>query len=270
MGMGPKTILLSLVVALGCCPPVFAASAGSWHGPRVIIIGVDGLSVDGVRTAPAPRLRELMDRAAWTLEARGVMPTLSSPNWASAINGAGPAQHGITSNGYLRRMVEFRPVCQAEDGKFPTIFGLMRAAYPESHIAVFHDWKGFADLLEKSAPDVLRHVPGAAQTTAAAIAYWSTNRPALMFLHLDNVDHAGHAHGWYSKRYYEAVADADGYVGQVLDMVDALSARDSTYILLTSDHGGTNMATGRTRLRRFRSRGFWLARASRPAASRSP
>ncbi len=248
MGMGPKTILLSLVLALGCSRPVVAASAGVWHGPRVIVIGVDGLSVDGVRTARAPRLRELMDRAAWTLEARGVMPTLSSPNWASAINGAGPAQHGITSNGYFRRMVEFQPVCQTGDGKFPTIFGLVRAAYPDSHIAVFHDWKGFADLLERSAPDVLRHVPGAAQTTAAAIAYWSAKRPALMFLHLDNVDHAGHAHGWYSKQYYEAVADADGYMGQVLDMVDALSARDSTYILLTSDHGGTKHGHGKNSL----------------------
>jgi hypothetical protein len=246
--MGPKTKLLPLVLALGCCPTIFAEPAGSWHGPRVIVIGVDGLSVDGVATARVPRLRELMARSAWTLEARAVLPTLSSPNWASAINGASPAQHGITSNGYLRRMVEFQPVCQTGDGKFPTIFGLLRAAYPTSRIAVFHDWDGFADLLEKHAPDVLRHVAGAAKTTAAAIAYWTANRPALMFIHLDNVDHTGHAHGWFSKEYYKAVEDADAYVGQVLDMVDALSARDSTYFLVTSDHGGTKHGHGKNSL----------------------
>ena len=158
--MGPKTKLLPLVLALSCCPTIFAEPAGSWRGPRVIIVGVDGLSIDGVSTARVPRLRELMARSAWTLEARGVLPTLSSPNWASAINGASPAQHGITSNGYLRHMVEFQPVCRTDDGKFPTIFGLLRAAYPASRIAVFHDWDGFADLLEKHAPDVLRHVAG--------------------------------------------------------------------------------------------------------------
>jgi type I phosphodiesterase/nucleotide pyrophosphatase len=246
--MGPKTKLLPLVMALAGCSAILAEPPGSWQGPRIIIIGVDGLSVDGVSTARVPRLRELMARSAWTLEARGVMPTLSSPNWASAINGAGPEQHGITSNGYFRHKVEFQPVCRTEDGKFPTIFGLLRAAYPASRIAVFHDWDGFADLLEKHAPDVLRHVAGAAKTTAAAIAYWAANRPALMFIHLDNVDHTGHAHGWFSKEYYQAVADADGYVGQVLDMVDALSARESTYILVTSDHGGVGHSHGKNSL----------------------
>lgn len=246
--MGPKTKLIPLVLALGFCPASFGEPAASWPGPHVIIIGVDGLSVDGVSTANVPHLRGLMARSAWTLAARGVMPTLSSPNWASAINGASPAQHGITSNGYLRHMVEFRPVCQTDDGKFPTIFGLLRADYPTSKIAVFHDWAGFADLLEKRAPDVVRHVAGAPKTTAAAIAYWTANRPALMFLHLDNVDHAGHAHGWFSKQYYQAVEDADGYVGQVLDMVDALSARDATYILVTSDHGGTKHGHGKNSL----------------------
>jgi arylsulfatase A-like enzyme len=246
--MGPKTKLLSLVVALACCPVAFAEPPGAWHGPRVIIIGVDGLSVDGVATARMPRLRELMARSAWTLEARGVLPTLSSPNWASAINGASPAQHGITSNGHLRRMVEFQPVCRTEDGKFPTIFGVLRADYPASKIAVFHDWGGFSDLLEKDAPDVMRHERGPAKTTAAAIAWWREDRPALTFIHLDNVDHEGHAHGWYSQEYYRAVQAADGYIGQVLDMLDALSARESTFVLVTSDHGGTAHGHGKNSL----------------------
>src|SRR5579871_6929285 len=140
--MGRKTYLLLIVLTLACCAAAHAGTADSWNGPRVIIIGVDGLSVDGIATARVPRLRELMSRAAWTMEARGVLPTLSSPNWASAINGASPAQHGITSNGYLRRMVELEPVCRTEDGKFPTIFGLLRDERPASRIAVFHDWPG--------------------------------------------------------------------------------------------------------------------------------
>ena len=246
--MGPKTSLLPVVLALGCVHFLCAEPAGSWASPRVIIIGVDGLSVDGVAKARVPRMRELMDRGAWTLEARGVLPTLSSPNWASAINGASPAQHGITSNGWLRHMVEFQPVCRAADGKFPTIFGVLRAAYPTSKIAVFHDWGGFADLLEKEAPDLLQHERGPAKTTAAAIAYWRENRPALTFIHLDNVDHEGHAHGWYSPEYYRAVEAADGYIGQVLDMLDALAARESTYVLVTSDHGGTAHGHGKNSL----------------------
>jgi hypothetical protein len=246
--MGSKSTTALFVLVLSCRSVVPAQSAEAWQGQHVIIIGVDGLSVDGVSTARVPKLRGLISRAAWTLEARGVMPTLSSPNWASAINGAAPEQHGITSNGWFRHKVEFQPSCRGEDGKFPTIFGVLRSGYPASRIAVFHDWSGFSDLLEKQAPDIMRHEPGAGRTTAAAIRYWKENRPTLMFIHLDNVDHAGHSHGWYSTEYYKAVEVADGYIGQVIEMVDDLAAGDSTFILVTSDHGGTAHGHGKNSL----------------------
>jgi len=206
-------------------------------GPHVIVLGLDGLSVDGYARSKSPRIHELAARAAWTLEARGVMPTLSSPNWASIISGAGPEQHGITSNGILHKMATLSPVCHDENGKFPTIFGVLRRQRPSARIAVFHDWDGFADLFEKNAPDMLRHVAGAAKTIEAAAQYWEQNRPDLMFVHLDNVDHAGHEFGWSSGQYFRAIEQADHYVGVILDMLDRLAVTDSTYIVLTSDHG---------------------------------
>lgn len=236
------TALVSL-----CWLPASLAAA-SLAMPHVIVVGVDGLSVEGVMKAATPRLHQLMERAAWTLEARGVMPTLSSPNWASAINGAGPEQHGITSNGYLHKMVSLHPICSGPDGVFPTIFGILRAQRPSSRIAVFHDWPGFADLLEKKAPDVLQHERGAERTTAAAIAYWKQYRPELMFVHLDNVDHTGHEYGWQSQEYLSAVADADGYLGRFLDMLSEMGALDSTYVLVTSDHGGKGRNHGKNSL----------------------
>jgi predicted AlkP superfamily pyrophosphatase or phosphodiesterase len=172
------------------------------------------------------------------MEARAVMPTLSSPNWTSMITGAGTEQHGITSNGHLRRMMEFEPVLRGSAGIFPTIFAAMRNQRPSSRIAVFHDWPGFADLLEKDAPDVLEHEHGAARTVEAAVQYWTGGRPDLMFVHLDNVDQAGHDSGWTSSAYYQSVAHADSYVGVILDMLDKLPEAQSTFVLVTSDHGG--------------------------------
>ena len=44
----------------------------------------------GMRDANTPNLRGLMKTGAWTLKARAVMPTSSSPNWASMIMGYEP------------------------------------------------------------------------------------------------------------------------------------------------------------------------------------
>jgi predicted AlkP superfamily pyrophosphatase or phosphodiesterase len=227
---------------------IAAAQVQTSQPPRFIVIGVDGLSVDGVGTARTPRLHELMDRSTWTLVARGVMPTLSSPNWASMIDGAGPEQHGITSNGILRKMVEIEPVCRDAEGMFPTIFEVMRAQQPSNRIVIIHDWPGFANLVEKHAPDVMQHVHGAAKTAEIAAEYWKRNHPELMFVHLDNVDHAGHADGWATPSYYRAVEDADRYVGVILDMLRQESALDSTYVLISSDHGGKGRGHGKNSL----------------------
>lgn len=237
------------VLGLLLCSLSFAAQPGEpAPGPRVIVVGVDGLSVDAIAKAATPRIHDLMKRSAWTLTARGVMPTLSSPNWESMIGGAPPEAHGITSNGIARRLVEFAPACADSDGSFPTIFGVLRRQHPESRIAIFHDWKGFADLVEKRAPDVLEHVGGAEHTVRAAMEYWTRERPTLLFIHIDNVDHAGHEYGWVDKSYYDAVAEADTRVGEVLDTVTREDAWGSTYVLVTSDHGGTRKGHGKNSL----------------------
>jgi len=243
--MSSATRLAFLVSA---CLAVRAQTGISVSSPHVIVIGVDGLSVDAIRSAATPRLHGLMERAAWTLSARGVMPTLSSPNWESMIGGAGPEAHGITSNGYFRRLVEFEPVCHDADGKFPTIFGVLRQQRPDSGIAIFHDWKGFADLVENRAPDVMQHEAGATRTVQAAMEYWTRVHPALLFVHLDNVDHAGHAVGWVDRAYYSAVTQADEYVGEILDAIDRDGASSQTFVLVTSDHGGTRKGHGKNSL----------------------
>jgi arylsulfatase A-like enzyme len=246
-----------IAVALACCSAVWsfgqpcasAQSVTASNGPLVIVIGIDGLSVDGVVKAKDPELHKLMEHSAWTLEARGVMPTLSSPNWESMITGAGPEQHGITSNGVMgQHMAKFEPVCKDPEGQFPTMFEVLRTQQPTARIAIFHDWAGFSDLVEKDVPDVMQHEHGHERTTAAAMEYWKANHPTLLFVHLDNVDHTGHDEGWGTAAYYRAVADADRHIGQFVDMVRESGIEDRTYIMVTSDHGGKGRNHGKSSL----------------------
>src|SRR5204863_1292035 len=105
---------------------------------HVVVIGCDGFGSLGFTPTNAPVLHRLMREGAWTLRARGVMPTSSSPNWASMIMGAGPEQHGITSNDWQPDKFDISPVTVGPGGIFPTIYGLIREQKPKAYIACVH------------------------------------------------------------------------------------------------------------------------------------
>jgi arylsulfatase A-like enzyme len=94
----------------------------------------------------------------------------------------------------------------------------------------------------------MEHQDGPQRTTRAAIEYWKRHRPELLFIHLDNVDHAGHHAGWSSREYYRAVEEADRQIGAILAMLREAGALDSTFVLVTSDHGGKGHNHGKNSL----------------------
>ena len=240
--MHPARIFALGVLCVGLWLPwAVAAAPGVKH---VIIIGCDGMRPDGVMTAKAPNMKQLMKSGSYTLHARGVMPTSSSPNWASMIMGAGPEQHGVTSNEWQPNKFEIAPTAVGSSGIFPTIFGTLRQQRPSAVMAVFHDWGDFARLVELSALNTIEHPKGPVETTRRAIDYLKENKPDFLFIHLDSVDHAGHEHGHGTPQYYQAVEEADGLIGEVVQALKETLILDQTIILITADHGGIGKRHG--------------------------
>jgi hypothetical protein len=209
---------------------------------QVVVIGIDGLSTAGLLRVHTPHLDGLMETGASTLHARTVLPTVSSPNWASMLMGAGPEQHGITSNGWERATATLQPTTAGTSGYFPTIFRLLREQRPTAYIAAIYEWGGFVRLFE---PEVVDHSLDALSTQHVvdeAVALFHQQRPTLTFLHLDLVDLAGHASGWTSAAYDAAVAEADRLVGVLRQgLTDA--GMDAT-VIVVSDHGGIGRGHG--------------------------
>lgn len=207
---------------------------------HVLIIGVDGLSSDGVRNAKTPNIHKLMGRGAWTLRSRGVMPTVSSPNWMSLLSGAGPEMHGVHSNEWERTKFKIGPACTGPEDIFPGLFGVIHEQRPKANLAAIHDWKGFGRLVESQSATHVQHVNGSPAATEAAIAYWKANKPLLLFVHLDDVDHAGHGKTWEGPEYLAAVEEIDGLIGKLVATVP----ENGTLIVLVADHGGTGTKHG--------------------------
>jgi predicted AlkP superfamily pyrophosphatase or phosphodiesterase len=202
------------------------------------------MSPDGVLKAHSTVMRELMKTGAYTMHARGVMPTSSSPNWASMLMGAGPEQHGVTSNDWETNKFEITPTFTGPGGFFPTIFSVLRQQRPSAVIAVFHDWDGFGRLVEPGICNIKEDSDGPTNAIAHAVAYFQDHRPALTFVHLDLVDHAGHHDGHGTPEYYASVDVADKLIGQMIDGIKQAGAYDRTMFLVTADHGGKGKGHG--------------------------
>ncbi len=210
---------------------------------RVLIIGVDGMSPDGIRQAETPVMDKLIREGAHSMQAQAVLPTNSSPNWASMIMGAPPAKHGIKSNGWRELKLQGKRYCGGEKGeRWPTMFRVLREAEPGANIACFHHWGGFGRLVEPDVCNIKQHGASEQLTTDEALAWWLDHQPRLMFVHLDHVDGAGHHYGHGTPEYYASVSRADSLIGVLMAGVQALEP--GTLVIITSDHGGKGKGHG--------------------------
>ena len=76
--------------------------------------------------------------------------------------------------------------------------------------------------------------------TDSLIAALREAPPNFSFVHFGQPDAAGHAHGWGSVEYLDAVADVDVALGRILSLLESEPAlRRHAALILTADHGGT-------------------------------
>ena len=211
---------------------------------HVIVIGVDGMSPDGVQHAVTPNMDKMIKSGAFTVHARNVLPTSSSPNWASMIMGAGPAQHGITSNDWQLDNHQLPPVEKTEAGIFPTIFWLIKQDDPKAKTGAIYQWADFGRLFEKSAVDRDTTFKNENKIVDEAARYILEEKPKFLFVHLDHVDGAGHKFGHGTARYYGAVAVADKLMGKILSALNQAEIEEKTLVIVSADHGGKGTGHG--------------------------
>lgn len=202
---------------------------------KTILISVDGMRPDALSRIPLAQ--ELMQKASYTLQATTVMPSVTLPCHMSMFHSVDPGRHGTTTNTYMPQVRPINGLCEV-------------LKMNDKTCAFFYNWEELKDL---SRPDSLAfatycsgHCYGyeAAndRVTAAAISYLKQDSPDFLFLYLGYLDEAGHAHGWMSESYYEALENSWKNIGLVLD---SLKEQTEEYtVIITSDHGGHDRTHG--------------------------
>ena len=239
--------LLSISVTIGilflwsCTSKETRKELGIKH---IVVIGFDGLSPDGLEHSDTPNFDKLINEGSYTFHARAVLPTSSSPNWASMIMGAGPEQHGITSNSWEKNNFILPAVAQSEDFLFPTIFSLIDKQIENAEIGAIYHWDGFGRLFEKSAVDYDIIGKTEDETVNLASEYIESKKPTFTFIHFDHVDHAGHEFGHGTKEYYKSVEKADELLAQVMKAIEKAGIANETMVIISADHGGVGKGHG--------------------------
>jgi hypothetical protein len=211
---------------------------------HVIIVGVDGMSPDGVQKADTPHMHRLMQTGSWTLHARGVLPTSSAANWASILDGAGPAQHGVTDNNWGATQFKFPTMVTGSGAFYPSIFQLIGEQRPQWNVGSIYEWDGFGGLYDHRFVSYDVHGKDADETTKLAVDYIKRKKPEFLFVHLDLVDDAGHSQGHGTPGYYRAVATADALIGRIEQAMGESGIASDAVLIVTSDHGGVGKGHG--------------------------
>ena len=211
---------------------------------HVVVIGFDGLSPNGLKNAITPTFDKVISEGAYSMHARAVLPTSSSTNWASMIMGAGPEQHGITSNSWEKDNFVLPTITQSEDFLFPSIFQLIDDQKESAEIGAIYHWSGFGRLFEKGAVDYDINPESEDEAAALAAAYIKEKKPTFTFIHFDHVDHGGHEYGHGTPEYYKSVEKADAMLAEVMAAIKASGMADETLVIISADHGGLGKGHG--------------------------
>lgn len=235
--------------------------------PLVLAISVDGLNPDALEVLGArgaPHLHRLVREGVSTLNARTAQElTITLPNHTGMLTGrgvSGRSGHGVTFNDDIGGTL-----ATTHGAYVPGVFdvvhdhGLGTAFFAEKEKFGFlmRSWDG-----ENGAPDVTGPDDGRDKTDIDDVddadalvsrvgATLSEPGTSLVFLHLSAPDQAGHADGWLSASYLDAVRAVDRQVGVIIAALEAdPAARERATLLLTADHGGARGETSHSDMTR--------------------
>lgn len=208
-------------------------------GPRVLVIGVDGLKPDCIEPASTPALDRLIANGSFNADGQAEDLTFSGPNWASILHGVHRDKHGVFNNDY-------RPSRLREWPDFLTRIERFDASRVTAKVIA---WKPIAIHQPSEADVVETPENGDEGVTEVAVAMLTgvypgmSGGPDALFVHLDEVDGAGHTYGFDRSQsdYLRGIERADAMIGRMLDAMEARPGfdREDWLVLVVSDHGGS-------------------------------
>lgn len=240
-------LAIFLVFLFGCNTDR-SGQKGSEMPKTVIVLGLDGFSVEGFNTAKHPNLDRLLKDGVLSLNTRSVMPSVTLPNWTSHLTGSGPEQHGVHGNDWTIDKHPLPPMEQDNEGYYPSIFKLLKEQIPNVKTAYYYNWANLINPINRRYLDEVNFLENDEYAEnykmAESFAIKHKDDPTLIFLYSVHTDHAGHTHKWMSPEYITALEEADIKIGELIDGLKEAGVYNDTHFFLITDHGGVEKSHG--------------------------
>jgi arylsulfatase A-like enzyme len=254
-------------VRLGLVLLLAVRAAGAGERPHVVLVVVDGLGAAMATPARMPRLFAAVAaepaHASVFHAARAVMPARTNPNHVSLLTGVHPGAHGITGNAYwsgvpgapparlgAAALIEVETLITVIETDTParrtvSAFGKPKlarllAAVPGRQRAADVAWS--PETLAAARRDRDTGYARDADTMAALVAAIREAPADFAVVNLADVDRTAHARGPGAAETAAAVAGADTAIGVLVDALRAAGEWARTVLIVTADHGFTDVA----------------------------
>ncbi len=206
---------------------------------KTLIIGIDGVRGDAAIAANTPNMDALAANGITSYEAQTLPVTYSGPGWSTILTGVWMDKHGVRDNVFIpNNLIEY-----------PHFFQYVKSANPDLYTASIVHWSPINILIAPlTQTDALETYDSDAAVRDACINLLNNEDPDITFIHLDDVDHAGHSSGFSPSNleYLEAIETIDNHVGQIMTALENRPnySNEEWLIILCTDHGGIGTGHG--------------------------
>lgn len=248
---------------------------------HLIVISVDALVYEDLEYAKTlPAFGRILENGSLIKRVKTIYPSLTHPVHASIITGCPAGTTGIYSNDVFTAGVEKRPWFNFLDEiKCDTIIHAAKRAGLTTAVCRWPVTAGNSTLVDYLIPEFFQDYytgyddalsayknVGAKDNIADIInemikRYGTTNdhpaydesqmfasaeiikkhKPNLMLIHPGYVDNARHRTGLFSNEVNEAIRLTDKWIKWIIEAVEEAGIKDSTDIVILSDHGHLNI-----------------------------
>lgn len=206
---------------------------------KVLMIGIDGCRPDAVMAAYTPILDSLAATGSHSYDVLNEGVTSSGPGWSSLLTSVWPEKHGVYDNSFSG----------SNYLNYPHLFKRVEEYNSALHTVSIAQWHPINDYIAVNAADLMIYAADHSDNVAQeAVNYIYFGEPDAMFVHFDDVDHAGHNGGFSpdNPNYIIAIELVDQRIG---DIIAAMKQR-ATYVsenwatIVSTDHGGIGTSHG--------------------------